>query len=119
MPPASPKTSPVIKRKAPKPPVAAVRKSTLQSTPVSRGVGTSSPSCKPPFHYQFTDYIASYDFCGTEQGDLSFVAGDVIEVTSRDGEWWKGELRGVSGIFPANYVTLHQKVDSNEVGWLP
>ena len=33
---------------------------------------------------------ALYDFEGKDEGDLSFKAGDIIEVTSRDEEWWEG-----------------------------
>uniref|UniRef100_H2YPF9 Uncharacterized protein n=1 Tax=Ciona savignyi TaxID=51511 RepID=H2YPF9_CIOSA len=51
-----------------------------------------------------SDYAAVFAFTGTEPGDLSFDVGDVIDVTSTDGEWWTGSLRGKSGIFPANYV---------------
>ena len=54
--------------------------------------------------------MASYDFAGTEEGDLSFNADDIINVISTDGEWWKGSLGGATGIFPANYVKL-QKVE--------
>jgi len=57
-----------------------------------------------------SDYVASYAFTGTEPGDLSFNAGDVISVTSTDGEWWTGSLNGKTGIFPANYVTVHKTV---------
>ena len=53
-------------------------------------------------------YQASYAFAGTEVGDLSFSAGDIITVTSMDGEWWTGTLKGKSGIFPANYVAPHK-----------
>ncbi|KAH6574403.1 hypothetical protein BASA60_005573 [Batrachochytrium salamandrivorans] len=49
---------------------------------------------------------ALYDFYGTEEGELHLSRGDVVEVydctTFQD--WWKGSLRGVVGIFPANYV---------------
>ena len=58
-------------------------------------------------------YMASFAFAGTEPGDLSFNAGDVIMVTEMDGEWWTGTLKGKSGIFPANYVTAHTQKVSN------
>ncbi|KAI8926630.1 hypothetical protein BC831DRAFT_455489 [Entophlyctis helioformis] len=49
---------------------------------------------------------ALYDFTGTEQGELHLARGDIVDVydctTFQD--WWKGSLRGVVGIFPANYV---------------
>ncbi|XP_071322491.1 GRB2-related adapter protein 2a isoform X1 [Trachinotus anak] len=51
---------------------------------------------------------ALYDFTAEEDDELGFCAGDVIEVLDRsDASWWKGRLRGKSGLFPANY-TLQQ-----------
>lgn len=51
--------------------------------------------------------IALHDFDGEVEGDLHFVEGDRILVTKhspRSDEWWTGELSGVTGLFPANYV---------------
>ncbi|BDD58639.1 hypothetical protein MPDQ_004709 [Monascus purpureus] len=52
---------------------------------------------------------ALYDFEGQGAGDLAFREGDRIQVLqktdSTDG-WWEGELRGVRGSFPANYVSV-------------
>jgi signal transducing adaptor molecule len=46
-----------------------------------------------------------YDFQPTEQGELGFEKGDIIRVIeSVYRDWWKGELRGKTGIFPVNYV---------------
>ncbi|PYH41752.1 BAR and SH3 domain-containing protein [Aspergillus saccharolyticus JOP 1030-1] len=50
---------------------------------------------------------ALYDFGGQGAGDLSFREGDRIRVlkkTESTDDWWEGELRGVKGSFPANYV---------------
>uniref|UniRef100_A0A3Q3XME2 Osteoclast-stimulating factor 1 n=1 Tax=Mola mola TaxID=94237 RepID=A0A3Q3XME2_MOLML len=48
---------------------------------------------------------ALYDFTAEEDDELGFRAGDVIEVLDRsDASWWKGRLRGNSGLFPANYT---------------
>ncbi|KAJ2701802.1 ESCRT-0 subunit protein hse1 [Coemansia sp. IMI 209128] len=48
---------------------------------------------------------ALFDFAATEQGELGFFKGDVIDVLDQKyRDWWKGELRGKSGIFPANFV---------------
>lgn len=49
---------------------------------------------------------ALYDFTAEEDDELSFCAGDVIDVLDcSDASWWKGRLRGNSGLFPANYTT--------------
>lgn len=49
---------------------------------------------------------ALFDFRAMEDDELGFCAGDVIEVLDHsDAAWWKGRLRGESGLFPANYTT--------------
>ncbi|OJJ02143.1 hypothetical protein ASPVEDRAFT_656491 [Aspergillus versicolor CBS 583.65] len=50
---------------------------------------------------------ALYDFGGQSAGDLAFQEGDRIRVVKRTDstdDWWDGELHGVRGSFPANYV---------------
>ncbi|PKX97030.1 BAR and SH3 domain-containing protein [Aspergillus novofumigatus IBT 16806] len=50
---------------------------------------------------------ALYDFAGQSAGDLAFREGDrirVLQKTNSTDDWWEGELRGVKGSFPANYV---------------
>lgn len=50
---------------------------------------------------------AMYDFDGQGDGDLVFTEGDRIRVVQRTestDDWWEGELRGITGSFPANYV---------------
>lgn len=48
---------------------------------------------------------ALHSFEPTDSGELGFEKGDVIKVTDRlYKEWWKGQLRGKTGIFPLNYV---------------
>lgn len=52
---------------------------------------------------------ALYDFVAQTPADLSFEAGDVIEIVRRSGkedDWWTGKLRGKQGTFPGNYVAL-------------
>ncbi|KAL2127020.1 hypothetical protein VTI74DRAFT_11468 [Chaetomium olivicolor] len=53
---------------------------------------------------------ALYDYSAQAEGDLSFRAGDVIEVVTRtanENEWWTGRLGGKQGQFPGNYVRLN------------
>ncbi|VEN57492.1 unnamed protein product [Callosobruchus maculatus] len=50
--------------------------------------------------------IALYPYTAANPDELTFSKDDIISVTARDEEaWWKGELNGVSGLFPSNYVT--------------
>jgi hypothetical protein len=52
---------------------------------------------------------ALHTFEPTESNELGFEEGDVIMVVNRDyKDWWRGQLRGRTGYFPANYVVrLH------------
>ncbi|CAK7296616.1 SH3 domain-containing YSC84-like protein 1 [Vulpes lagopus] len=55
------------------------------------------------------EVTALYSFEGQQPGDLKFQAGDRITVLSKTDshfDWWEGKLRGQTGIFPANYVTM-------------
>lgn len=48
---------------------------------------------------------ALFDFVPSEAGELAFRKGDIIAVLeSVYKDWWKGSLRGQTGIFPLNYV---------------
>lgn len=48
---------------------------------------------------------ALFDFVPSEPGELEFKRGDVIAVLeSVYKDWWRGSLKGKTGIFPLNYV---------------
>ena len=48
---------------------------------------------------------ALHPFEATEPGELAFERGDIIKVVDRGyKDWWRGQLRGRTGIFPVNYV---------------
>ncbi|KAG8784683.1 ESCRT-0 subunit protein hse1 [Ceratobasidium sp. 428] len=48
---------------------------------------------------------ALHDFAATEVGELSFKKGDIIKVVDRCfKDWWRGQIKGRTGIFPVNYV---------------
>uniref|UniRef100_A0A3B4YRJ6 Intersectin 2a n=1 Tax=Seriola lalandi dorsalis TaxID=1841481 RepID=A0A3B4YRJ6_SERLL len=51
-----------------------------------------------------TEYVALYTYESPEMGDLTFVEGDVVMVTEREGEWWRGCIGDQTGVFPSNYV---------------
>ncbi|KAJ4371395.1 hypothetical protein N0V83_004612 [Neocucurbitaria cava] len=74
--------------------------------PTAKQKGVRFQSISPAEHWYVT---AAYNFDAWEEGDLSFKAGDEIRVskwTNTSNTWWKGDLRGKQGRFPANYVTL-------------
>lgn len=48
---------------------------------------------------------AEYDYEAREDNELTFVEGDIINVIAKDPSgWWTGELKGVFGLFPDNFV---------------
>lgn len=48
---------------------------------------------------------ALHTFEPTEPGELAFEKGEVIKVVDRGyKDWWRGQLKGRTGIFPVNYV---------------
>uniref|UniRef100_A0A8C1L7F7 Intersectin 2a n=1 Tax=Cyprinus carpio TaxID=7962 RepID=A0A8C1L7F7_CYPCA len=53
---------------------------------------------------RFEEYVALYTYESPESGDLTFCADDVVLVTEREGEWWRGCIGDQSGLFPSNYV---------------
>lgn len=56
----------------------------------------SGPRCK-----------AIHDYISPEANDLSFKAGTIITLLENcGGEWYRGELYGVSGMFPATFVEI-------------
>jgi SH3 domain-containing YSC84-like protein 1 len=72
------------------------------------GSSTSAPPIPPRIPPRNTAK-ALYDFKGEKPDDLSFQKGDIILIlqkTSSQNDWWKGQLNGRTGDFPANYVQL-------------
>ncbi|KAI9680624.1 MAG: hypothetical protein M1817_004064 [Caeruleum heppii] len=52
---------------------------------------------------------ALYDYEAQAEGDLSFRAGETIEVVTKGAsemEWWVGRINGREGQFPGNYVKV-------------
>ena len=107
-------------KKPPPPPPGSFNKETAAPPPpytVGNGVASSSvvgkkppppppvkpkPKIDPPKQY----VVALYDFEAQADGDLSFRAGDrieVIEKTASSEDWWTGKLNGVQGVFPGRW----------------
>jgi len=58
---------------------------------------------------------ALYDYKSQEPGDLQLHKGDKIEITEHLSEdWWKGNLRGNSGVFPSNYCESISKEEFHQ-----
>ena len=95
-----------------------------QQPPTTPTVTPASPTSSPPSTApapataaaaaSATPYInaaivtrvrALHTFEPTEPGELAFEKGDIIRVVDRGyKDWWRGQLKGRTGIFPVNYV---------------
>ncbi|NWH24030.1 VAV protein, partial [Grus americana] len=64
------------------------------------------PRSPPGAMRSFGSAKARYDFCARDRTELTLREGDIIHVLSKKGHpgWWKGEIYGRVGWFPANYV---------------
>lgn len=50
-----------------------------------------------------------YSYKAQNDDELTLKKGDIITLVSKDQQdagWWKGELNGVVGVFPDNFVVL-------------
>uniref|UniRef100_A0AAZ3Q120 Intersectin 2b n=1 Tax=Oncorhynchus tshawytscha TaxID=74940 RepID=A0AAZ3Q120_ONCTS len=57
--------------------------------------------------------IAAYDYKAANEDEMSFSKGQMINVFDKnDPNWWKGEVNGITGLFPTNYVKM-TTVDSD------
>uniref|UniRef100_A0A4W5KSS1 Osteoclast-stimulating factor 1 n=1 Tax=Hucho hucho TaxID=62062 RepID=A0A4W5KSS1_9TELE len=56
--------------------------------------------------HSFGTARARYDFSARDRTELSLREGDTVKVLSKKAHngWWKGEVYGRVGLFPANYV---------------
>ncbi|XP_046617451.1 intersectin-1 isoform X4 [Neodiprion virginianus] len=71
-----------------------------RSTPVSHRYQDS------PTDPNVERVMALYPYQALNEDELNFEKGDVITVLAKeDASWWRGEMNGVSGVFPSNYVS--------------
>ncbi|KAG1726258.1 SH3-domain-containing protein [Suillus paluster] len=79
----------------------AVMPRAIPPPPVQAPVISSSPSQQP----RFAKATWAYNEDGSEPNDLSFSAGELIEVVSeKNQDWWLGRARGREALFPSNHV---------------
>ncbi|XP_039604900.1 intersectin-2-like isoform X1 [Polypterus senegalus] len=59
--------------------------------------------------------IAMYDYSAVNEDELSFCKGQLINVLNKnDSDWWQGEVNGVTGLFPSNYVKMTTDCDPSQ-----
>jgi len=61
-------------------------------------------------------YIGQFDFATTDDNEISFKKGDVLEIMNCEGDWWyaKAKQSGQVGYVPSNYVTEYNNPDVQE-----
>lgn len=75
-----------------------------QAAPVPGG-GRPKPKPRPPPKPNQPQARTLYAYDAQDTDELSFNAGDLIEILKEDESgWWTGRLRGKQGLFPSNYV---------------
>ncbi|XP_009977022.1 PREDICTED: SH3 domain-containing protein 19 [Tauraco erythrolophus] len=61
--------------------------------------------------------VARFEYIGDQKDELSFSEGETIVLKEYvNEEWAKGELRGVSGIFPLNFVEVIEDLPGTGTG---
>ncbi|KAK1805633.1 hypothetical protein P4O66_019911 [Electrophorus voltai] len=59
--------------------------------------------------------IAMYDYKAANGDEMSFLKGQLINVLNKDdSDWWKGEVNGITGLFPTNYVKMTTESDPSQ-----
>ena len=93
-----------------KPPAITTSGKKASPGPSSSGVSSQQAQSVKPASQGTTAATVSrvralFDFVPSEAGELQFRKGDIIAVLeSVYKDWWKGSLKGQTGIFPLNYV---------------
>uniref|UniRef100_A0A8C2WEG0 Osteoclast-stimulating factor 1 n=1 Tax=Cyclopterus lumpus TaxID=8103 RepID=A0A8C2WEG0_CYCLU len=80
---------------------------TTLCTPYKQPEQSSSPNNTPHATTRSFGVVrARYDFSARDRSELSLREGDTIKILNKKGQsgWWKGEVYGRVGFFPANYV---------------
>ena len=78
---------------------------TGESSPQSTAAEPKSPAPSTGEVSVVTRVRALHSFEPTEPNELAFERGDIIKVVNQEyKDWWRGQLRGRTGIFPVNYV---------------
>uniref|UniRef100_A0A8C9VTF1 Intersectin 2 n=1 Tax=Scleropages formosus TaxID=113540 RepID=A0A8C9VTF1_SCLFO len=72
--------------------------------------GKSTPALVPRKSSSWTpvcQVISMYDYSAVNEDEMSFSKGQLINVLDKSNpDWWRGEVNGVTGLFPTNYVKM-------------
>ncbi|XP_072263549.1 intersectin-2 isoform X1 [Pyxicephalus adspersus] len=77
-------------------------------------LGPSNDKAAPAFN-PVCQVIAMYDYVANNEDELNFGKGQLINVLNKDdSDWWQGEISGVTGLFPSNYVKMTTECDPSQ-----
>ncbi|XP_018121471.1 intersectin-2 isoform X2 [Xenopus laevis] len=77
-------------------------------------LGPNNEKAAPAF-IPVCQVIAMYDYIGNNEDELRFSKGQLIYVLNKDdADWWQGEINGVTGLFPSNYVKMTKESDPSQ-----
>nr|XP_033795672.1 intersectin-2 isoform X2 [Geotrypetes seraphini] len=77
-------------------------------------LGPGSDKTTPAFS-PVCQVIAMYDYTANNEDELSFTKGQLINVINKDDpDWWQGEIGGITGLFPSNYVKMTTDSDPSQ-----
>ncbi|KAM3932370.1 intersectin-2 isoform 2-T2 [Leptodactylus fuscus] len=77
-------------------------------------LGPSNDKAAPAF-VSVCQVIAMYDYIANNEDELNFNKGQLINVINKDDvDWWQGEINGVTGLFPSNYVKMTTECDPSQ-----
>ncbi|KAL4623886.1 intersectin-2 isoform X1 [Arapaima gigas] len=67
----------------------------------------SSSGKSTPAPVALCQVISMYDYNAVNEDEISFSKGQLINVLDKSNpDWWRGEINGVTGLFPTNYVKM-------------
>lgn len=56
-----------------------------------------------------------YDYTAANQDEMSFSKGQLISVLDKNNpDWWRGEVNGVTGLLPTNYIKMTTESDPSQ-----
>ncbi|KAE8605248.1 hypothetical protein XENTR_v10015042 [Xenopus tropicalis] len=77
-------------------------------------LGPNNEKAAPAF-IPVCQVIAMYDYIANNEDELHFGKGQLINVLNKDDvDWWQGEINGVTGLFPSNYVKMTTESDPSQ-----